>query len=518
MKQISLITSLIAFCFFCNISEIQAFDAITKINLRNSYSAFERCMESSRNDITQCFEPFQKVVDVHRAALKVEPGNEKVKNDLLVVLNSMNDIAQTYFEAASKKRGNTPFKAKQYFLKAAICYDQLAKVYSKKPEFSKKSKKARYLAAYEETLGYIQELKSKTGIKETIYSLEKLKKSRDRFQASYKSNSNLNADIASTISELYTKMKTGHTKVSLPDQMPYFLSYILLQNALFEFDPSDIHKNLLATMKTMAIDSVKQSVTELNNVFGSAVSAINKQEFLPATKLCEDALEKTNKYPDVSLATPDVIARIKQETKSFNISEYTATVQNKLELAKTSLELMEKIESGKTALNEKKYYDAYSKFIDADIFLKNNQVAVKSGTAQRFIDQTIDIISKLKPSQIDSINLARLYYEHLSFSQWLAKAESGKFSKDLVYINGSIQQQIGNVVILQKDSFKYSFLTDSIYRDQTLNNVGVIFNDKRLIREGRAVECIGKYRKLQFFETVLGVELKIPVFTIIWPN
>ena len=33
---------------------------------------------------------------------------------------------------------------------------------------------------------------------------------------------------------------------------------------------------------------------------------------------------------------------------------------------------------------------------------------------QKYIDKTIALISKLKPAQIDSINLAKIYYNHLS--------------------------------------------------------------------------------------------------------
>ena len=158
MKKNILLVLYIILMIFSAVPVLHAFDAVTKINLRNSYNAFENCMESSRNDITRCLESFRKVVDTHKKALKVEPGNKDVKEKLLVVLNSMNDIAETYFNAANNKRGKDPFKAKQYFLKSYTCYKELEKIYSKKPEFAKKAKEAKYLAAYEEVVGYILEL------------------------------------------------------------------------------------------------------------------------------------------------------------------------------------------------------------------------------------------------------------------------------------------------------------------------------------------------------------------------
>ena len=106
--------------------------------------------------------------------------------------------------------------------------------------------------------------------------------------------------------------------------------------------------------------------------------------------------------------------------------------------------------------------------------------------------------------------------QHLSFDGWLKKAESGKFSKEPVHIYGDIQQQVEDIVILKKDTFEYSFLTDTIYQGQKMNNVGIIINDRRLIREGRSIECIAKYKRTESFTTVLGVEIKIPVFKVIW--
>ena len=85
-----------------------------------------------------------------------------------------------------------------------------------------------------------------------------------------------------------------------------------------------------------------------------------------------------------------------------------------------------------------------------------------------------------------------------------------------VYIYGDVQQQVEDVVILKKDTFEYSFLTDTIYQGQKMNNVGIMFNDQRLIREGRYIECIAKYKRLESFTTVLGAEIKIPVFKVIW--
>lgn len=154
--------------------------------------------------------------------------------------------------------------------------------------------------------------------------------------------------------------------------------------------------------------------------------------------------------------------------------------------------------------------------MDASYFLNDKQVAVDPGTPQKYIDETIALISKLKPAKIDSMDLAKLYFKHLSFAGWLERAESGKFSNEPVYIYGDVQQQVEDVVILKKDTFEYSFLNDTIYQGQKMNNVGIIFNDQRLIREGRYIECIAKYKRLESFATVLGAEVKIPVFRIIW--
>ena len=518
MKRNCFLIGLITVLCLTFISDSLAFDAITKINLRNSYSAFENCMVSSQNDITECIETFETAVDVHRKALKLEPENEDVKHNLLVILNSMNDIAQTYFDAATKKQGSQPIMARKYFLKAAICYDQLSKIYTKNDEFHQKKIEANYLAEQEDVIGYIKDLQSKKSINDIIYSLSNLKNSRDRFLSKYKPNENIDSKISSALSAVFMKVKTDSNKIMLPDQMPQFLSYINLQNVIVEFDPTNAHKNLLVDMQNRVIDSALQSVTRLNNLSNLAENSIAKQDFRNAKRLCEDALSISNQYPDTSKASPDLAKRIKNETKQFNLIRFQKDIKNKLTLAETSLQFTGFINAGKTALNQKQYYDAYLKFIDADNFSKSNKVVADPGTAKKYINETLVIISNLEPSEIEDINIARLYYKHLTFSKWLKEAEKGVFSHDPVYITGVVQQEVGGIVILLKDSFQYNFLTDSIYSQQTLNNVGVIFNGDRLMRSGNSVECIGTYKMLQSFETILGSEVKIPIFKVIWPK
>ena len=370
---------------FSPVPALHAFDAVTKINLRNSYNAFENCMESSRNDITQCLESFRKVVDTHKKALKLEQDNEDVKEKLLIVLNSMNDIAETYFNAANNKRGKDPFKAKQYFLKSYICYKELEKIYSKKPGFSKKAKEAKYLAAYEEVVGYILELQSKVDIKDTIYALEKLKKSRNRFYSDYKQNDELSSQMNTVVGNFFRLIKENYVKAGLPEHMPHFLAYILLQTAIVDFDPNDEHQKLLVTMKEMAVEAMKQTTSKLQTDFDTANAAISNQNFTQASQLFEELLQKAAQYPDTSLATPDVVTGIKKETNNFSVDEFELKVQKRLELAKTSSEFMDIINSGKAALDEKKYYAAYSKFMDAGYFLNDKHLPVDPGTPKKYI-------------------------------------------------------------------------------------------------------------------------------------
>ena len=51
MKKNILMFLYIILMVFSVVPSLYAFDAATKINLRNSYSAFENCMELSKNDI-----------------------------------------------------------------------------------------------------------------------------------------------------------------------------------------------------------------------------------------------------------------------------------------------------------------------------------------------------------------------------------------------------------------------------------------------------------------------------------
>ena len=359
-------------------------------------------------------------------------------------------------------------------------------------------------------------LQSKADIKDIIYALEKLKKSRNRFFADYKQNAELSSQMNTVVGNFFSLIKENYVKTSLPEHMPHFLAYILLQAAIVDFDPNGEHQKLLVTMKDMAVEAMKQTTSKLQTDFDTANAAISNQNFTQALQLFEGLLQKTAQYPDTSLATPDVVASIKKETNNFSVDEFEAKIQKRLELAKTSSEFMDIINSGKAALDEKKYYAAYSKFMDASYFLNDKQVAVDPGTPKKYIDKTLALISKLKPAQINSINLAKLYFNHLSFAGWLKKAESGKFSNEPVYIYGDVQQQVEDVVILKKDTFEYNFLSDTIYQGQKMNNVGIMFNDQRLIREGRYIECIAKYKRLESFTTVLGAEIKIPVFKVIW--
>ena len=98
-------------------------------------------MAHNQNDITECIDEFRISVETHKIALRKEPTNKKAQNKLLLLVNTMNDIAETYYSAALKQKTKKLSIAKKYAEKGILCYAQLIKLYPSNESFKIKNDK-----------------------------------------------------------------------------------------------------------------------------------------------------------------------------------------------------------------------------------------------------------------------------------------------------------------------------------------------------------------------------------------
>ena len=98
-------------------------------------------MAHNKNDITECIDEFRISVETHKIALRKEPTNKKAQNKLLLLVNTMNDIAETFYSAALKQKTKKLSIAKKYAEKGILCYAQLIKLYPSNESFKFKNNK-----------------------------------------------------------------------------------------------------------------------------------------------------------------------------------------------------------------------------------------------------------------------------------------------------------------------------------------------------------------------------------------
>jgi len=334
MKKNSLVIVcifLISFLFFSNIF---AFDSLTRVQLRTSYKQFEKCMEKSSNDITECINEVNNAVMIYKNAFKKEPSNEDVKYKLLLLVNTINDIGETYYSAAEKKKGIDPSLSQKYYEKASICYNQLIELYPSKKEFKDVLKKANYLSKYEEVESYVFELKNRKRIDYALLILKNLKSTHESFIAMFGRNEELNEDVGQVIAQFANKLKhLFDAAVNRKDSegMKWLIYLIEAQSEIANTCNKKEYRTTLAHMESEIIQIIDEMVKSYN-------SDLEKSEKL---------LSKTNLFADYSSANQYLQLRISRATNNFNINQFRNDLQQKIHTANEKTVIEAKIERQK---------------------------------------------------------------------------------------------------------------------------------------------------------------------------
>ena len=496
-----------------------AIDSLTKIQLRNSYKQFEKCMKDHSNDITECLEAFNKAVDTHKDALKSEPANENIKNTLLQLVNAMNDIAETYYSTAESKKGIEPTLSKKYYIKAAICYKQLVNLYPNKVEFKEVLTNAKYLSKYEEVEEYIFEFKNRKRLDYALLTLQKLKASRNSFNSSFGQDEKLNNNMNEVVAQLEKKVNRLFQEIvqkQNPNDMGSLIYLIQAQLSIIDFHETQVYKENLLKLETTTISIIKDLKDSYGADFKRANNNFKKGEYSAAAKAFDQLLVKMESFPEYSTAKDDLKVRISKATNNFDIDLFRNTVSHKTQVAKDTDNFLSMMENGKRAFKQKDWVTAYDTFEGAGKFVKGKQPAVNVNVSQKWFNKVQEEIDDLDNDEITSLRLAKMYYKPMSYSEWLGIAKNGKFSKNYVSLSGSFQQKIDDVVILKKGTIEYDFTFEVAYQSEQMNSVGIIFKKKRLFKEGNYISCIGKFKKIDKFKTLLGEKIELPVFKVIY--
>ena len=520
MKKYFLLIFIIFLSFLIgNLFDAHAIDSLVKIELRNSYRQFEKCMQSHKNDITECMYEFDKSLETHKKALKSNPENENIKSKLLLLVNTLNDIAETYYSVANKKKGNDPALSEKYYKKSAICYDRLIKLYPKKLEFSTKLKNAQYFASYEEVEKYVLELRGRKKLDYAMLSLQKLQSSRHVFNASFGQNKELNGIMNETVNMLEQKVNKlfwDTIQNGKPENTKALICLIQAQGNVIGFSNKTEHMNNLAKMENKIIQIIQGLQEDYKRDFKRINSDYKGGKYAKASEGFTQLLHKIDNFPDYASAPIDLQKKIAKATNDFDIKQFGQAVANKEKLAKATDSYLLLVEKGKNAFSRKDWLNAYNNFKKASDFTKENELAVEVDISQSWLKKTQKKIAKLDADEIFSEELALLRYKPVSYSNWLNIAKKGNFSKEYVSLSGNYQQTVDNVVILKNPTLNFDFFLETAFVGEEMNSVGLIFDKKRLLREEDYISCIGKFDDIKKMETIMGVEIQLPVFEVIW--
>ena len=508
--------SLISICFAIN---VYAFDTLAKVEMRTSYKKFEKCMQDAQNDITECVNEFNRTVDVYKKALKEEPRNEKIKQKLLTLVNALYDIAETYYSAAQSKKGVDPDISIKYFSKAAICYDQLIKLYPDKMEFRDISKQAKYLAAYEDVKVYLLELANRERLDYALLTLHKLKSSRASFNSEFGQSEDLDKDIDEVVGQFADNVNEKF-KTELENQgadgVQTLVDLADAQAQIISVDPKEKYKTTFAQMETGIIRLINDLIKSYYADLKKSNICFEKGEYVQAEQSFGFLLERTESFPSYSSSNSSLQSRIGKSTNNFNLGNLQSEIQHKRQVAKNTANFLSIVENGKKAFSRKEWIVSYNAFNTAIEFAKENELAVKKDIPSDWLIKVQKKIANLDDDEIINRELADLHYKPLFYGEWLRLAKKGEFSKKFVSVSGKFQQKVGDVIILKDDTAEYDFVLETVVRGEQMNSAGIILKKNRLLQEGDFISCIAQFNDIMKFETVMGSELQLPVFNVIW--
>ena len=500
-----------------------AFDALTKVQMRSSYTIFEKCMQDAENDITICLIEFSRAVDVYKKAIKEEPQNENIKQKLLTLVNALYDIAETYYSAAESKKGVEPGVSSKYFSKAAVCYDQLIKLYPDKIEFRDLSKQATYLAGYEDVELYVIELKHSEVLDGALVTLQELKSTHNSFTSRFGQNEDLNNIIDNVIDEVmgqFADNVSERFKTTLEDQgagsVQTLVDLVNAQANIISVDPKEKYKTAFVQMEAHIIRLINDLIKSYYAEFKKGNSYYNKGDYVQAEASLGSLSTRLEAFPSYSSANSSLLSRIRKATDNFNLGKFRVEVHHKGQVAKNTAEFLSIIENGKTTFKKKDWITSLKTFSGAIEFAKGHSLAVKKDIPSDWLIKVQKKVANLNDDEIINRELADLHYKPLFYGEWLGLAKKGEFSKDYVSVSGKFQQKVGDVVILKDDTVEYDFMLETVFRGEQMNSAGIILKKNRLLQEGDFISCIAQFNDIVEFESVAGAEIQLPVFNVIW--
>jgi len=306
MKKIIVKLTVSFFILSLQCSLAYGLDPMTKIEVRNSYRYFEKCMEQNSNDITECIDKFSKTVRLHKKALKTEPENEKIRDRLLLLVNTLFDIAETYYSAAHKRRDSDRVLAKKYYHKAIICYKKLIDLYPKKTDFREKLKKCEYQKEYLSVEIPILEVANRSIITQYgLLSLRETKRNYALFKKEFGDDANLSNAIENNITKIQEGINQKFTHIT--DQsgkadLQTIPKLILLSNYQEAIIGLSTEKELSSNIEQIvkAIDNtIRNNINKFKSNFDKAKVLSKKGELLSARKLLGPLMNEISSFSDV---------------------------------------------------------------------------------------------------------------------------------------------------------------------------------------------------------------------------
>ena len=293
---------------------------------------------------------------------------------------------------------------------------------------------------------------------------------------------------------------------------------IQAQLSIIDFNETQIYKENLLKLETTTIGIIKDLTNNYKIAFRDATSNFDKGSYSAAGKAFDQLLVSMQSFPDYSTAMPDLQTRIAKATENFNIDQFKQSVSQKAQVAKATDSFLSLMDKGKGAFKRKDWVTSFDVFQEAEEFAKGKHIAVNTNVAQKWFNKVQKKINDLDDDEITSLRLAEMHYKPMSYFDWCGAAKKGKFSKNYVSLTGQFQQKIDDVVILKKGTIEYDINLEVAYHGEQMNSVGIIFKENRLFKDGDHISCIGKFKEIEEFKTLLGEKIELPVFKIIYYN
>lgn len=498
-------TLAILLLLLCGMRISSALDAPTRISLRNTYTTFERAMERSQNDITECLDEFHAAIKTYKDALRMEPDNREISEQLLVLVNALGDASETYYSGGEKKQETDCALSEKYFRKAGICYQELTALYPQKTEFGTRQTNAFRLSRCAGIRVLVKELNERKQVDMSLLTLEKLSNARQQFSADYGEDKDLWGIMLVAVQDFERRVgKLFSNLASQPlRQLGPLIELVKAEKSVAQFSGILAHKDKLKSMEDIIVADIVGVVQKYRTFLQSAQASFDGKRYWEAVSKLQKLLDDMKGFPYYKNADQELAERINNETKSFNLAKFREDVTTRLSVATENAECQDLVESGRIAFNASDWLKAYEAFKQAETIAQENELTMDVSVIPEWLKKTEKKIRGLDEDEIGNITLAIVHYDAISYEQWHQESKEGSPSKKPVYMSSSYLTQ-----------------TDGIFSDVVHlgNGAGLIFRDRLnlSLAEKMNVVCIAKYRKTATYVNRLQGDHEVPVFNVIW--